>query len=182
MADRGPRRAGPVWVWLLGLIVLVVVIWLLVRWVAERDEGATAAGAPAAAEEAGDVVVQAEGRDSAIEDVESASVAVPLESVLPLGPADTGVLTTFAGEVVGDEVEQGAWLRTGSGEAIFVQVADADEPRFETGDRVEGRGVIRHHPARVRIWVREAELGTAQRLRLVSDYYVETTPDRLGAP
>lgn len=44
MAEGGPRRAGPVWAWLLGLIVLVLLIWFVTTGAAAPP---TATEAPA---------------------------------------------------------------------------------------------------------------------------------------
>ncbi len=179
MAADAPRRLGPIWVWLAGLVVLIVAIWLLVDWVENRDGATGSAVVPPAAES-----MRADGgledREAAIRDVERNSVPIALAAIAPLGPEDTGIHATFAGVVVGEVIDDGAWVRTDAG-VLFLRVVD-DDAALETGERVQGRGIVRHDRGRVRAWMREAGLRGAERPRIVGGYYLETTTDRLGDP
>lgn len=40
MAERRPRRAGPVWLWVVGLVLLIVLIWLAIDFVTVEEEPA----------------------------------------------------------------------------------------------------------------------------------------------
>lgn len=49
MAAPAPKRAGPLWLWLLGLVLLLVAVWILVDQLTD-EELRGGAGAPPAAE------------------------------------------------------------------------------------------------------------------------------------
>ena len=184
MADRGAARIGPAWVWGVGLLIVALGIAALVRWVDRRDELAASVGAAEAAERwaaerpaAVTAPVPME-RVEAIEEVERIGTPVALEAVLPLGPADTGVLVLFTGEVVDGGGTGGIWIRTAAGDVVFIRILDAGGVALAAGERVGGRAVVRHDPQRVRA-AREAGLGSAERSAAVDEYYLETTVDRL---
>lgn len=149
MEESAPRRMGPVWVWLLGIVVLIAAIILLLDWVDGRDgRGA--------------------GSDT--------DVAIPLGALLPLQPKDTGVLAAFDGEVVGQPLREGVWILTDGGSIVFVRIEGDDGLRRKAGDRLSGRGIVRHDPRLVDDWLRWGELEVRERASSVEDFYIAALP------
>jgi len=161
MEGSAPRRLGPVWVWLLGIVVLIIAILLLLDWVAGRRNASDAGAAAAAA-------APLPGSET--------DVALPLSALLPLQPADTGVLAAFDGEVVGQPLKEGVWILMDGGRIIFVQIEGDDGLRRKAGDRLSGRGVVRYDPRLVDDWIRWGELKVRERASSIEDFYIATVP------
>lgn len=179
MAERAPQGAGPVWVWLVGLIAVLGVLWFLLGR-GERDgvaveERGLPAGEAVREEDSGEPGEE----DTLVGEVEELAAPVPLSALLPLGPADTGARIAFSGNVVGKAREDGFWLRLDDGVVVFIHMLEQPAPSDE--GRVSGTGVLRFDDeGRLAQWLERAELGARERAGVLRDFYIETTTDNLS--
>lgn len=152
MADINVERKGPsIWPWVIGLLVLALLIWAIAEMV-DTDEDVTEVAET-------DGVEQVEEPPAAVPEPEpvepepgvTPDEAVELEELLPLNSDDIGRPVLIEGEVVGEPIDDGFWLRVDNDEthALFVQtpVRTEDGETLETtdvesGDELEIVGVV----------------------------------------
>lgn len=169
MADAR-RRARPLWIWLLGLIVLLVALWIVVDQVLETDDPGAPSAAPAAeAAPDGDMPGRATG---------PVTLETPIEALLPLGDTHPGTRVRVDGRVVRTR-PHGAWVLTDRGALVFL-LAAGDDATLDAGESITATGRVRRDDADIMgapPAIDDAEY--VQPGARVDDHYVETTADQI---
>ncbi|HWV58323.1 MAG TPA: hypothetical protein VNZ57_12790 [Longimicrobiales bacterium] len=172
MADINVERKSPsIWPWIVGLLVLALLIWAIAEMVDRGD-----AQLETAQETETEVVPSAVPAPGAVTEVRT------LEELAPLGSDDVGQMVRFSAQVIGQPGTDGFWVRTRSGEMIYVVSSRTIQPDQQieiqgiiersAPDEATGRidrAQLRQHPefdaTRVHTEVHVSESGTASQPR-----------------